>query len=207
MSVERRSPVAVDGKIGSAPDMLVWRSPVCSAVKSLGPGLQTKGGGDGMRTVNRRQALAMVAGGLGGALVAGPVGRASAADQSLTLYVFRGAQGILGPDGKGHDAIVPSSFVVKVGIPAHLTIINYDEGAHTITCKDLGLDIQIKPGKEVGNTVQPVTTMASFTPSKKGTFRWYCALACDAGGHGWAMEQGYAGPDKEGYMAGFIVVM
>jgi hypothetical protein len=29
----------------------------------------------------------------------------------------------------------------------------------------------------------------------------------DAGGHGWAMEQGYAGPSKEGYMAGFIVAM
>ncbi|HLJ59248.1 MAG TPA: hypothetical protein VKZ50_05905 [bacterium] len=157
--------------------------------------------------VNRRDALAVVAGGLGAALMAGPISRASAADQQMTMYVFRGVQGILGPDGKGHDAIVPPNFVVKVGVPVHLSIINYDEGAHTITCKDLGLDIQIKGGKQVGSNVEPVTTTASFTASKKGTFRWYCALACDAGGHGWAMEQGYAGPSKEGYMAGFIVVM
>jgi len=157
--------------------------------------------------VRRRDVLAIAAGGLGAALVAGPANRVRAADQSLTIYVFRGVQGILGPDGKGHDAIVPANFVVKVGVPVHLEIINYDEGAHTITSKDLGLNIQIKGGKEVGKTVQPVTTMASFTASKKGTFRWYCALACDAGGHGWAMEQGYAGLGKEGYMAGFIVVM
>jgi hypothetical protein len=160
------------------------------------------------KLVNRREALAAVAGGLGAALAVGPLSRASAAaQQQMTLYVFRGVQGILGPDGKGHDAIVPPNFVVKAGVPVQLTIINYDEGAHTITCKDLGLDIQIKGGKEVGKNVEPVTTMASFTPAKKGTFRWYCALACDAGQHGWAMEQGYAGPGKEGYMAGFIVVM
>jgi plastocyanin len=147
-----------------------------------------------------------VAGGLGKVLVNGPA-RAFAAGQEVTLYVFRGVQGIKGPDGKGHDAFVPSSFVVKAGAPVHLTIINYDEGAHTITSKELGLNIIIKGGKEVGNTVEPVTTTASFTPSKRGTYRWYCALACDAGGGGWAMEQGYAGPSKEGYMAGFIVVL
>src|SRR5579872_3073801 len=44
----------------------------------------------------------------------------------------------------------------------------------------------------VGGYQTPWTTTASFTASKKGTFRWYCALACDAGGHAWAMEQGYA---------------
>ncbi|HYM68444.1 MAG TPA: hypothetical protein VEZ44_02535 [bacterium] len=159
------------------------------------------------KMLNRREALAMVAGGLGAALVAGPLNRASAADQQMTMYVFRGVTGILGPDGKGHDTIVPSNFVVKLGVPVHLSIINYDEGAHTITAKDLGLDIQIKGGKQVGTNVEPVTTTASFTPSKKGTFRWYCSLACDAGGHGWAMEQGYAGIAKEGYMAGFIIVM
>ncbi len=159
------------------------------------------------KSISRREALFAAAGGLGAVLAAGSFKPATGAEQSITMYVFRGVQGILGPDGKGHDTIVPTNFVVKAGIPVNLEIINYDEGAHTITCKSLGLDIQIKGGHEVGNTVQPVTTKASFTPSKKGTFRWYCALTCDAGGHGWAMEQGYAGPGKEGYMAGFIVVM
>lgn len=158
--------------------------------------------------VNRREVLAAAVGGLGAAALVGfGSGRASAAQQEITVYVFRGAQGIQGPDGKGHDAFVPSSFAVKAGAPVHLTVINYDEGAHTITSDALGLNILIKPGKEVGKTVQPVTTEASFTPSKKGTFRWYCATDCDGGGGGWAMKQGYAGKAKEGYMAGFIVVL
>jgi plastocyanin len=167
-----------------------------------------KTGGVSMRkSVSRRDVLAMAAGGLGAALVAGPLARASAAEQQVTLYVFRGEQGIKGPDGKGHDAFVPSSFVVKAGVPVHLVIINYDEGPHTITAPDLGLNILVNPGKTVGSNVEPVTTTASFTTSKRGPHRWYCAMACDAGGGGWAMQQGYAGPDKEGFMAGYIVVL
>jgi len=159
--------------------------------------------------VSRREALAAAAGGLAGAaLMAGPFARgAAAAEQKVTVYIFRGKTGILGPDGKGHDAFVPPNFVVKAGAPVTVDFINYDEGAHTLTAPKAKLDIQIKGGKEVGDNVQPVTTSATFTIAKPGTYRWYCALTCDAGGHGWAMEQGYAGPGKEGYMAGFIVAM
>jgi plastocyanin len=159
--------------------------------------------------VSRREALAAAAGGLAGAaLAAGPFARVTAAaEQKITVYIFRGKTGILGPDGKGHDAFVPPNFVVQAGVPVTVDFINYDEGAHTLTVPKAKLDIQIKGGQEVGNDVKPVTTTATFTIAKAGTYRWYCALTCDAGGHGWAMEQGYAGPGKEGYMAGFIVAM
>ena len=161
------------------------------------------------KNVSRREALAVAASGLAGAaLMAGPFARMAAAQtQKITVFVFRGKTGILGPDGKGHDAFVPPNFVVKAGAPVTVDFINYDEGAHTLTAPKAKLNIQIKGGKEVGDDVQPVTTTATFTIAQKGTYRWYCALTCDAGGHGWAMEQGYAGPGKEGYMAGFIVAM
>lgn len=160
------------------------------------------------KNVGRREALAVAVGGLAGALAAGSVARVNAAmAQQVTVYIFRGKQGILGPDGKGHDAFVPSSFVVKAGTPVTIDFINYDEGAHTLTAPKLNLNIMVKGGQQVGNDVKPVTTTAQFTVPQAGTYRWYCALTCDAGGHGWAMEQGYAGPSKEGYMAGFIVAM
>jgi plastocyanin len=159
--------------------------------------------------VSRREALAVAAGGLAGAaLMAGPFARAAAAaDQKLAVYIFRGKTGILGPDGKGHDAFVPPNFVVKAGVPVTVDFINYDEGAHTLTSPKAKLNIQIKGGEEVGDDVKPVTTTATFTIAQRGTYRWYCALTCDAGQHGWAMEQGYSGSGKEGYMAGFIVAM
>lgn len=127
--------------------------------------------------------------------------------QQVTLYVFRGEMGIKGPDGKGHDAFVPSSFVVKAGVPVKLTVINYDEGSHTITAPDLGLNLVVKPGHVQGSEVQPVATTFTFTLNQKGVYRWYCAVACDAGGGGWAMTSSYDGPDQDGFMAGHIVVI
>lgn len=127
--------------------------------------------------------------------------------QQITLYVFRGAQKILGPDGKGHDAFVPASIVVHLDRPVTVTVINYDEHGHSVTAPGLGLDAIIKPGHEVGEKVTPVRTTFTFTPNKLGTFRWYCKIPCDAGGKYWAMGQGYGGPGKEGFMAGHIVVI
>ena len=153
--------------------------------------------------VTRREVLALAAGGVGAALVAGPIGGASAAEQVVTLYVLPGA--LTGPDGKGHDAFVPSSFVVKAGAPVRLTVI-VDDSEHSIVSPDLKLNLTIKAGKKAGTTFHPATTTASLTVAKSGTYRWYCGLQCDGPSH-WAMEQGYAGPGREGYMAGFIVAM
>jgi heme/copper-type cytochrome/quinol oxidase subunit 2 len=66
----------------------------------------------------------------------------------------------------------------------------------------------VKPGHEKADgSVTPETTEYSFTPTKKGVFRWHCAIPCDKGGHFWAMSKGYDGPDRDGYMAGYFVVM
>jgi plastocyanin len=147
-------------------------------------------------------ALAACGGGAGAAQAAG-----GAARPDWTLYVFRGETGVKGPDGKGHDAFVPSGIVVKAGVPATVQVTNYDEGPHSITAEGLGLDQLIQGGKEVGDTVQPVTTTFSFTAAKAGVYRWYCKLPCDAGNGAWAMTDGYDGPKQDGFMAGHIVVL
>lgn len=170
-------------------------------------------------TLSRRRVLGVGAGSLvGAALVAGcsasaaPAATSSSAEtsasgQQVTVYVFRGDLGIKGPDGKAHDAIVPSSFVVKAGVPVQLTAINYDDGSHTMTAPDLGLNLTINPGKAAGDAVQPVTTTATFTASKKGIFHWFCTMACDDAAGGWAMTAGYGGQSQDGFMAGSIVVI
>lgn len=159
------------------------------------------------KRVSRREALA--AGGWAAALAASPLPRASAASaQKVTIYIFAGMSGtILGPDRKGHDAFVPANFVVKAGVPVAIDFISYDDDPHTLTAPKLGLNIQIQAGEKSGKIVKPATTSATFTIVRPGTYRRYCALACDTDAHGWAMEQGFSEPSKEGYMAGFIVAM
>lgn len=156
------------------------------------------------KIVTRRDALTLTAGAFAAALVSASTDRANAAEQEVTLYILPGA--LKGPDGKGHDAFVPSSFVVKAGSPVQLRFMSYDDAAHSFTAPDLRLNITVKGGKQVGSKIQPAATTVSFVPAKAGTYRWYCALQCDGPSH-WSMDQGYAGPSKEGYMAGFIVVM
>ena len=112
------------------------------------------------RVFRRRDALMMMAGGVGTAAVLGPVVRANAEDQSVTMYVLPGA--LTGPDGKGHDSFVPSSFVVKAGSPVRLQVINYDTGAHTVTAPDLGLNLQVNPGTKAGGKTTPVTTTTTL---------------------------------------------
>jgi plastocyanin len=140
------------------------------------------------------------------------------AAQQLTIYIFRGKEAIPGaPDAKGHDTMVPSTFAVKVGVPVKVTVINYDEGTHTITAPSLGLNALIKPGTEFTtapkgagatellNQVVPGITHFTFTVKKAGVYRWHCALPCDAGANGWAMTADSNGPSKNGFMAGYIV--
>lgn len=125
-----------------------------------------------------------------------------------TMYLLRGAQSQPGPDGKGHDAILPANLVLKAGQPVELTIINYDEGPHTITSDQMNLNIMVKPGRQQADgSVKPVTTRYKFTPTNKGVFRWDCRLPCDKGGNFWAMSKGYGGMGQEGFMSGYFVVM
>ncbi|MGZ4392021.1 MAG: hypothetical protein ACXVRK_07890 [Gaiellaceae bacterium] len=140
------------------------------------------------------------------------------AAQQLTIYVFRGKEAIGGaPDGKGHDTMVPSTFGVKVGVPVQVTVINYDEGTHTITAPTLGLNQLIKPGTEFTkapkgagatellNSVKPGITHFTFTIKKAGVYRWHCAVPCDAGANGWAMTPSKSGASRDSFMAGYIV--
>jgi plastocyanin len=129
------------------------------------------------------------------------------AGASVTTYILRGAQGIKGPDGKGHDAFVPSSFVLQAGVPTTFTVINYDGAPHTITSRDLGLNLPINPGNPVGDDVQPVTTTATITIPQAGVYRWYCDAECDDDGGKWAMSDGYDGKAQDGFMAGNFVVL
>jgi hypothetical protein len=145
---------------------------------------------------------------LGPRLAFGQLAGAQSDNSTITLYVFRGEQGVKGPDGKGHDAFVPSSFVLQSGAASTLNVINFDEGPHTITSPDLGLNLLINPGKEVSeDEVQPVTTTATLTVSEPGVYRWYCAIDCDAAGGYWAMSDSFDGKSQDGFMAGNIVVL
>jgi hypothetical protein len=134
------------------------------------------------------------------------------------MYVLRGHNmpnmSLMGPDRKEHDAILPTSFAVRRGLPVRLVITSYDVMPHTLTAAGLGLNVTIKAGKATGQMamgememVTPATTVVTFTPRKAGIFRWYCALPCDDDANYWAMGSGFSGPDKEGFMAGFIAVM
>ncbi len=130
--------------------------------------------------------------------------------QHLTLYVMPDEMGLVGPDKQHHDSFLPSSFVLKAGEPVQLTIVNYDDTAHSITAPDLGLNIVVKPGTHVAGSdqVTPVTTTFTFTPTKKGQFRWHCIFPCDkGGGKGWAMKPAFDGQDGDGFMAGYIEVI
>ena len=113
------------------------------------------------------------------------------------------ALGYTTPDGKGHDTYIPSEFTVKVGDKVTVTVSNYDEGPHTFTSPDLGLNQVIAPAKNADKKI-PSTTTFTFTASKAGKFRWYCSLPCDAKAAGWAMTPGPNGPDQDKYMAGYV---
>jgi len=126
--------------------------------------------------------------------------------QSMALSIFGSSQDIIGPDRNPHDIIIPANFVLQAGKPVTVTVVNYDEGPHTIMAPGLNLNQTIKAGMQVGKTIKPVTTTFTFTPMKKGNFRWHCMMPCDTEQHGWAMRSGYGGHGKEGFMAGEIVV-
>ncbi|TAM85781.1 hypothetical protein EPN42_14440 [bacterium] len=148
---------------------------------------------------------------LGSALALGVVAPATrvlaAPGRQLDAVMYGSSLGIKGPDGKPHDIMIPSNFVVKAGTPVTLSVVNYDEGPHTMTAPELGLNATIKAGNEVSpGKIDPVTTTFTFTPAKKGVYRWFCALPCDEKHGAWDMQQGYGGADKENFMAGFIVV-
>jgi heme/copper-type cytochrome/quinol oxidase subunit 2 len=129
--------------------------------------------------------------------------------QHITVYVLPGGNGLgfTGPDTAHHDTMVPSSFVLRKGVPVTFTVINLDDMKHSITAPGLGVNMTIKPGVDRKNgDVAPSTTTFTFIPAKAGEFRWFCVFPCDMPQH-WAMTASYDGPDRDGFMAGIIRVL
>jgi hypothetical protein len=134
--------------------------------------------------------------------------------QEVTVYVLPGAMGLMGPNKKHHDTIAPATFVLRRGVPVTFKVINYDDGMHTIYAPELGLNMTIEPGAqaknaegmEKGGPVTPTTTTYTFTPQSPGEFRWQCIVMCD-GPDNWAMSDDYDGAGRDGFMAGWIIVL
>lgn len=134
-----------------------------------------------------------------------PAGSTTPKPATITMVSEGHEGGSLASDGKTHDTIMPASFTVYVGQQVNLTVINYDEGPHTITSPTLGINFQFPGAKAAG---VPSVTSFTFTATKAGSYLWYCALPCDKGQGGWAMTQGANGsPAQIGFMAGYITVL
>jgi len=108
-----------------------------------------------------------------------------AAPEAVSLKVI--PEGRVGPDGKKHDYYTKTEFNVKVGQKLLLKIDNTDEGEHSITSPEIGVDIIVKPGI---HTYQIVV-------KEKGRFSWFCVIPCDSNANGWSMQH-------VGYMRGYI---
>ncbi|NNN09423.1 MAG: hypothetical protein HKL85_09560 [Acidimicrobiaceae bacterium] len=100
--------------------------------------------------------------------------------------------GLKGPDGLIHDAFVPGTFTMKVGVTYDVTIYNYDTQSHSWMSPDLNVSA-VEPA---GSASSPTITHFVIKPTKAGTFQWFCALPCDK----WAMAH-------NGYMRGYVTVI
>jgi heme/copper-type cytochrome/quinol oxidase subunit 2 len=108
-----------------------------------------------------------------------------------------------GPDGNKHDIFSAlGSTTVKVGVPVTITITDKDDVPHSMTSSDLGLNIVVPARTDKGDGVATFT----FTPTKIGTFRWFCAIPCDTDNAGWDMTSDGSGSGQLNFMAGNITV-
>ena len=108
-----------------------------------------------------------------------------------------------GPDGNKHDIFSAlGSTTVKVGVPVTITITSKDDVQHSMTSPELGLNIVIPAKTDAG----PGTVTYTFTPTKTGTFRWFCAIPCDTDNAGWDMSSDGSGSGQLNFMAGNITV-
>jgi plastocyanin len=119
-----------------------------------------------------------------------------------TMVIVGHSLGAKGSDGLRHDTTLGASFAVQQGSRVTVTVYNYDEGPHTITAPQLGLNVLIPGAKDSKNGV-PSSKTFTFTAAKAGKFLWSCTLPCDKGQGYWDMQS----PSKKiGFMAGYITV-
>ncbi|HEY8761456.1 MAG TPA: hypothetical protein VIP52_11160 [Candidatus Dormibacteraeota bacterium] len=110
---------------------------------------------------------------------------------------------IVGPDGAKHDVFAAvGATSVKVGSPVTITITNKDDVQHSMTSPDLGLNIVVPAATDKADG----TVTYTFTPTKMGSFRWFCAIPCDTDNAGWDMTSDGTGSGQNNFMAGFITV-
>ena len=110
---------------------------------------------------------------------------------------------VTGPDGNKHDVFAAiGGTTVKVGVPVTITITNKDDVQHSMTSPDLGLNIVVPAATDKGDG----TISYTFTPTKAGSFRWFCALPCDTDNAGWDMTSDGTGNGQNNFMAGYINV-
>ena len=166
-----------------------------------------------LTTILKSFPFAIVAGATGLALVAcgsgqaagTTVGAGSSAPAQLLSYQVTGPEDatILGPDGAKHDLFVATSATtVKVGVPVTITITNKDTSQHSMTATELGFNILVPAATDKGDG----TVSYTFTPTKAGSFRWFCAIPCDSDNAGWDMTSDGKGMGQANFMAGFITV-
>ena len=105
--------------------------------------------------------------------------------KTISLKVVAG--GKVGPDGNKHDTFTKTEYEVKVGQKLNLKIDNTDEGEHSITSPEIGVNLIVKPGVHTYEIVV----------KEKGHFSRFCEIPCDEDTNGWAMQHA-------GYMAGYI---
>ncbi len=105
--------------------------------------------------------------------------------KTIALKVVAG--GKLGPDKIMHDTFTKTEFAVKVGQKLDLKIDNTDEGEHSVTSPEIGVNLIVKPGVHTYEIIV----------KEKGRFSWFCEIPCDDTANGWAMQHA-------GYMAGYI---
>ena len=110
---------------------------------------------------------------------------------------------VVGPDGAKHDVFYAlSDTSVKVGIPVTITITNKDTSQHSMTSPELGINIVVPAATDTADG----TISYTFTPTKAGSFRWFCAIPCDSDNAGWDMTSDGHGMGQNNFMAGFITV-
>ena len=147
--------------------------------------------------------LALVACGSGQATTTTVASADLPAQQLSFMAVGPDEAPVVGPDGAKHDVFwATSSTSVKVGVPVTITITNKDDVQHSMTSPDLGLNIVIPAKTDKGDG----TISYTFTPTKAGSFRWFCAIPCDSDNAGWDMTSDGNGNGQNNFMAGYITV-
>ena len=129
---------------------------------------------------------------------------AAQSDVTINYKVVGSEDGDVGPDGNKHDTFKTlDPTTLKVGQVVTLNFTNTDGMPHSYTLPDLGINVTV-PGTMNGMTGSATYT---FTASKAGTFRWFCAIPCDSDQSGWAMTMTPgSGMGQDGFMAGSLTV-